>query len=152
MRKQLIIGITAALIGAGTLTAGIASAKGGWDRCGSDEGHHSKYERMEGKHQMRMSSMADKLGLSDAQKDQMQALMKNKREQMKGQRGGMKGMHNAFQDLDVNASDYDQQVAALVTEAQQKTAEMIQMRAQQKKAMFEILTQEQQEKYLEMRR
>ena len=107
---------------------------------------------MGGKHEMRMSRMAEELELSDEQKNQMQALMKNKREQMKGQRGGMKGMHNAFKDLDVNASDYDQQVAALVTEAQQKTAEMIQMRAQQKKAMFEILTQEQQEKYLEMRR
>ncbi len=71
---------------------------------------------------------------------------------MKDQRGGMKSMHNALRDLDVNASDYDQQVATLVTQAQEKTAEMIQMRAQQKKAMFEILTPEQQEKYQEMRR
>ncbi|WP_290697372.1 Spy/CpxP family protein refolding chaperone [Amphritea sp.] len=152
MRKQLIIGITAAIIGAGALTAGVASAKGDWDRCDGGEGRHGKYEQMEGKHHMRMSKMADKLELTDEQKSQMQELMKNKRGQMKDQRGGMKGMHNAFRDLDVNASDYDQQVATLVTQAQEKTAEMIQMRAQQKKAMFEILTPEQQEKYQEMRR
>ncbi|BBB24752.1 Spy/CpxP family protein refolding chaperone [Amphritea japonica] len=152
MRKQLIIGITAAIIGAGALTAGIASAKGDWERCGGGEGRHGKYEQMEGRHDMRMSRMADELELSDEQKSQMQALMKNKRAQMKDQRGGMRGMHNAFKDLEVNAADYDQQVAALVTQAQEKTAEMIQMRAQQKKAMFEILTPEQQEKYLEMRR
>ncbi len=152
MRKQLIIGITAAIIGAGALTAGIASAKGDRERCDGGEGRHGKYEQMEGKQHMRMSKMADELGLSDEQKDQMQELMKNKRGQMKDQRGGMKSMHNALRDLDVNASDYDQQVATLVTQAQEKTAEMIQMRAQQKKAMFEILTPEQQEKYQEMRR
>ncbi len=151
MRKQLIIGITAAIIGAGALTAGVASAKGDWDRCNGGEGRHGKYEQMAGKQNMRMSRIAEELGLSKEQKEQMQTLMKTTRNEMKQQRGGMKEMHNALRDLDVNASDYDQQLAALVAKAQERTAEMIQMRAQQKKAMFEILTPEQQEKFMEMR-
>ncbi|WP_299197574.1 Spy/CpxP family protein refolding chaperone [uncultured Amphritea sp.] len=150
MRKQLIIGITAAVIGAGALTAGIASAKDGWDRCGDRQGG-GRYEQMEGKQNMRMSRMAEKLGLSEEQTNQMQELFQNKRGQMKDQRGGMRDMHTALRDLDVNAADYDQQVAALVAKAQEDTAQMITMRAEQKKAMFAILTPEQQQKFMEMR-
>ncbi|WP_428034239.1 Spy/CpxP family protein refolding chaperone [Amphritea sp.] len=151
MRKQLIIGITAAVIGAGALTAGIASAKDGWDRCGDRQGG-GRYEQMDSKHSgMRMSAMAEKLGLTDAQKTQMQELFQNQRGQMKDQRSGMREMHTALRDLDVNAADYDQQVAALVTKAQENTAQMITMRAEQKKAMFAILTPEQQQKFMEMR-
>lgn len=153
MRKQLVIGITAAVIGAGVLSAGLASAKDGWDRCGDrQEGRHGKYEQMEGKHTARrMDMMADKLALSDEQKTQMQELFQNQQGQMKDQRGAMREMHSALRDLDVNASDYDQQVAALVSKAQEQTAQMIQMRAQQKKALFAILTPEQQQKFMEMR-
>lgn len=154
MRKQLIIGITAAIIGAGALSAGLASAKDGWDRCGErhEGGHHGKYEQMDGKHSaMRMTMMTEKLNLTDEQQTQMQELFKSKQDQMQDQRGTMREMHNALRDLDVNAADYDQQVADLVTKAQEKTAQMIQMRAQQKKAMFAILTPEQQQTFMEMR-
>lgn len=154
MRKQLIIGITATIIGAGVLSAGLASAKDGWDRCGDrhENGHHGKYEQMEGKHSARrLDQMADKLSLTAEQKYQMQELFQQPRGQKQDQRDAMRDMHHALRNLDVNAADYDQQVADLVTEAQEQTAQMIQMRAQQKKAMFEILTPEQQQTFMEMR-
>ncbi|RTE67116.1 periplasmic heavy metal sensor [Amphritea opalescens] len=153
MRKQIIIGITAAIIGAGALTAGIASAHDK-DRCGDrEEGRQGKHAQMEdGKHAgKRLHAMAEKLGLSEEQEAQMKTLFKDRHEQMREQRGQIKEMHAALRNLDVNAADYDEQVAGLVTQAQENTAEMIQMRAQQKKDMFAILTPEQQEKFSEMR-
>lgn len=152
MRKQIIIGITAAIIGAGALTAGIASAHDK-ERCGDrGEGRHGKHEQMEdGKHaDKRLHAMTKKLGLSEAQQEQMKELFKDRREEMRDQREQMREMYTAMRDLDVNAADYDQQVAALVATAQDNTAEMITMRAEQKKELFAILTPEQQEKLMEM--
>ncbi|MDO6564813.1 Spy/CpxP family protein refolding chaperone [Amphritea sp. 1_MG-2023] len=153
MRKQIIIGITAAIIGAGALTAGMASAQSDEDRCGDrDEGRHGKHEQMDGKHaNKRLHRMAEKLDLTDAQTAQMKALFKDGRDEMKDQRDQIREMHTALRELDVNAADYDQQVAGLVAQAQENTAQMIQMRAQQKKEMFAILTPEQQEEFLQMR-
>lgn len=153
MRKQIIIGITAAIIGAGALSAGVASAYDRDDRCGDRKGgHHGKHEQMEGKHSgMRMPAMAKELNLSDEQKTQMKELFKDRRGEMRDQREQMKEMHTAIRNLDVNAADYDQQVTDLVTKAQENTAQMIKMRAEQKKDMFAILTPEQQEKFMEMR-
>jgi Spy/CpxP family protein refolding chaperone len=153
MRKQIIIGITAAIIGAGALTAGIASAHDK-DRCGDrEEGHHGKQEQMEdGKHaDKRLHHMAKKLGLSEEQEAQMKTLFKDRHDQMREQREQIKEVHAALRDLDVNAPDYDERVAGLVIQAQENTAEMIEARAQQKKELFAILTPEQQEKFLEMR-
>ena len=46
MRKSIIVGITAAVIGAGTLSVGMATADG-WDRCDDREGgRHGKHEMM----------------------------------------------------------------------------------------------------------
>lgn len=153
MRKQIIIGITAAIIGAGALTAGIASAHDK-DRCGDrEEGHHGKHEQMEdGKHAgKRLHAMVKKLDLSEAQETQVKELFKDRRDEMRDQRDQMKEMYTAMRDLDVNAADYDQQVANLVATAQENTAKMITMRAEQKKELFAILTPEQQEKFMEMR-
>lgn len=154
MRKQIIIGITAALIGATTLGAGIASADGKGERC-QGEGRHGKYEQMEKhghKSQQRLKKMADKLDLSDAQQEQMKQLFRDQRDAMKAQKDRFHDMRTAMRDLDVSASDYDQQVAALASQAEQNAAAMVNMRAAQKKAMFELLTPEQQAEFLEMKR
>ena len=155
MRKQLIIGITAAIIGGATLTAGVASADGKWDRCGDRGEGRGKYEQMEGhghKGYKRLKYMAEELDLTDAQQDQMKQLFRDQRNAMMDQKDSFHDMREAMRDLDVSAADYDQQVASLMTRAEQNAAAMVKMRAEQKKAIFELLTPEQQSEFLEMKR
>lgn len=154
MRKQVIIGITAAIIGTATLGSGIASADGKWDRCGG-EGRHGKHERMEGygdKGFKRLKHMAAELELTDEQRDQMKQLFRDQRDAMTDLKDQRQDMREAMRDLDVSAADYDQQVAALVEQAQSSAAEQVKLRAEQKKAMFELLTPEQQTEFMEMKR
>lgn len=157
MNKKLIIGITAVVIGAGTLTAGLVSAGDGWGRCGDrDEGrHHDRYEQM-GKHgyksMKQMRYIAQELELTDEQRDQMKDLMRNQRNAMFDQKDTMQDMREELRDLDVSAADYDKQVAVLVEKAQGSAAELVTIRAEQKKAMFDILTPEQQVEFMNMKR
>lgn len=156
MRKSIIIGITAAVIGTGTLAAGMAAAGDGWGRCGDrDGGRHGKHEMMgeyghKGMKQMRY--IASELDLTSEQRDQFKELMRDQRDAMFDKRDAMHDMREDLRELDVTAADYDQQVAALTAQAQQQAAELVQMKAEQKKLMFSILTPEQQEKFLEMKR
>ena len=156
MRKSIIIGITAAVIGTGTLAAGMATAGDGWGRCGDREGgRHGKHEMMgeyghKGMKQMRY--IASELELSGEQKDQFKQMMRDQRDAMFDKRDVMQDMREDLRGLDVTAADYDQQVATLVVKAQDQAAQLVQMKADQKKAMFEILTPEQQAKFLELKR
>lgn len=152
MRKHIIIGITAALIGATTLTASLASAGGKWDRC-DDEGRHNKYTQMSGaRDHKQLRRMVRKLDLSETQQAQLKQLFRDQREVMDSLHDQRKAMRSAMQNLDVSATDYDQQLSGLIGQAEQMAAAMVTQRAAQKKAMFELLTPEQQTQFLTLKR
>lgn len=152
MRKHIIIGITAALIGATTLTASLASAGGKWDRC-DDEGRHNKYTQMSGEQDHKqLRRMVRKLDLSETQQAQLKQLFRDQREVMDSLHDQRKAMRSAMQNLDVSATDYDQQLSGLIGQAEQMAAAMVTQRAAQKKAMFELLTPEQQTQFLTLKR
>ncbi|WP_432471581.1 Spy/CpxP family protein refolding chaperone [Amphritea sp. HPY] len=151
MRKQLIIGITAAVIGAGTLAAGVAQADRSWgehERCDSrSEKHERMSERMDKRAEKRMDYLSEELSLSQQQQDQIDDLFDQNRSDMKKQMRGMRDMRKQMKSLDVSASDYDQQVETIVEQAQDKAAKLIRARAEQKKALYALLTPEQQEQF-----
>ena len=99
-----------------------------------------------------MRYIASELDLSGDQKDQLKQLMRDQRDAMFDKRDVMQDMREDLRELDVTATDYDQQVATLVAQAQDQAAQLVLMKADQKKAMFEILTPEQQAKFLELKR
>lgn len=148
MRKQLIIGITAAVIGAGTLAVGVAQADRSWgehERCDSrSEKHERMSERMEKHTGKRLDYLSEELALSQQQQDQIDDLFDQSRSDMKKQMRGMRDMRKQMKSLDVSASDYDQQVQAIADKAADKAAQLVLVRAEQKKALYALLTPEQQ--------
>ncbi|MEH6578136.1 MAG: Spy/CpxP family protein refolding chaperone [Amphritea sp.] len=154
MRKQLIIGLTAAVIGAGALGVNVAQAdrEGDHERCGKERG--GKYGHMFSRHEMkaehRMEKLTEQLNLSEEQQDQVEQLFDQQRDQMRTKMKGFFEMRKDMHNLNVAATDYDQQVEAMITQAQDKAATMIRMRAEQKKSLYAILTPEQQEQFLNL--
>lgn len=154
MRKQLIIGITAAVIGAGTLAAGVAQADRGWgehERCDSrSEKHEQRGERMDKRAEKHLDYLSEELALSQQQQDQVDDLFDQHRSDMKKQMRGMRDMRKQMKSLDVSVSDYDQQVQTIADKAADKAAQLVLVRAQQKKALYALLTPEQQVKFNEL--
>jgi len=151
MRKSIIIGLTAAVIGAGTLAVGVAQADRGWgERCDGEGGkgkHHQMSDRM-GRHmEKRLDYLSEELNLTEQQQDSIEEMHDQQRLDMFKQMRSMRGFKKQMQDLDVSAADYDQQVEALIAEAQEKAETLIRGKAEQKKAVYALLTPEQQEKF-----
>ena len=153
MRKQLIIGLTAAVIGAGALGVNVAQAdrEGDHERCGKGGGKTGHmFSRHEMKAEHRMEKLTKQLDLSEEQQEQVEQLFDQQRDEMRSKMKGFFEMRKDMHNLNVAAADYDQQVDAMVAQAQEKTATMIRMRAEQKKSLYEILTPEQQEQFLKL--
>ncbi len=102
--------------------------------------------------QKRLDKMAEKIGLSDGQKQQVKALFESKKSEREAKRAEYKALQEQMSQLDPTASDYDAKLASIAnTKAElsrQKTIEKGEMRKQ----MALILTPEQQVKMKEMRK
>lgn len=128
MRKLIIGGITAALLASSLTGVAIAHEKGEYrDR------------------------MANKLGLSEEQQTQMNALWEEQREARQEMRGEMRDHKGGLKDLDPTADTYQADVQKLIEQTQAQVAERIQQRADMHAKMAEILTPEQMQQFQEMR-
>jgi len=133
-------------------TAAYASPNGG-KHCGGKHGggkHGGKptVEMM----QKRLDRMAYKLGLSDAQKQQLITLKENKRNNMKPLREQGRALSKQIAQLDPKASDYDQKLAGIANTKAELTRSKIIAKGEMRKQMANILTPEQQAKMKELRK
>jgi len=155
MRKKIIIGLTAAVIGAGTLAAGVASADRGWgdhERCDGKGKYEQMSRHMGERAEKRMEYLAEELNLTQQQQDQVEDMFDQHRSDMRKQMRSMRDFRKQMRDLDVGAADYDQQVETIVKQAQTKAAQLIRDKAQQKKELYSLLTPEQQAQFNELKR
>lgn len=151
MRKPLIIGLTAAILGAGALGVSVAQADrdrgyGDHERCA--EQRSGEADHMSFKHRMKadhgMTELTEQLNLSLEQRDQIEDLFAQQRSEIRQQMRTFRDLRSTLQRLDVAAADYDQQINALVSKSQADAEALIRMRSEQKKALYALLTPEQQ--------
>ncbi|SFG52506.1 Spy/CpxP family protein refolding chaperone [Neptunomonas qingdaonensis] len=163
MRKQVLVGITVAVISAGTLVSATAFAGDCSDR---DNDHYNRSEMMQDhKHGDRsdMKGQPDARGknmpitlndlkLSEAQQDQLKQIMRQERNNIISLNDAKQDMLEDLRDLDVQAADYDKQVEALVVMAQNQAAQQMRITTDKNRNIFEILTPEQQKQVIEQQR
>lgn len=128
-------------------TAAYASPEGGRHFGGKYDGKPSA-EMI----QKRLDRMAEKLGLSDVQKQQVKVLRDNKRNNMESLREQGKTLHEQMAQLDPNASDYDQKLAEIANTRAELVRSRTIAKGETRKQMAQILTPEQQAKMKEMRK
>jgi len=95
--------------------------------------------------------MADRLDLTEEQRDQVKELMSAKRDQMKDMRKENKESRKAFAQLNPNDANYEAEVQRFAELAASKASAMVKMRAEQRQEMSKILNEEQMEEYAEMK-
>ena len=157
MRKSLIIGLTAAILGTGALGVSVAQAERGWghgehERC--EEKRAGESDQMSFKHRMKaehgMAGLAEQLNLSQEQRDQIEDLFAQQSAEMRQQMRAFRDLRGTLQRLDVAAADYDQQIDNLVSKSQADAETLIRMRSEQKKALYALLTPEQQAQFSQL--
>jgi Spy/CpxP family protein refolding chaperone len=94
--------------------------------------------------QKRFERMSTKLGLSDTQKTQVQALMQNHRNVMKPLRDEKRAIRTEMMNLDPAAADYDAKVEDIANRESAIVRQITIARANKRKQMAGILTPEQQ--------
>lgn len=152
MRKSIIVAITAGTVGLTTLGIGVATADQGEKSCGEHrEGKWSEYR--DGKHgkfgmqKMSLEHLDRKLELTDAQEDTLAPILDQQFLDMRQQMRDMKSLRKDLRGLDLAASDYQQQLDALVLQSQQAAENFIRSRADLRQKIYAELTPEQQAKF-----
>ena len=149
MKTQTLI-VTTVLAGLLTL-GGIAQAD---SYKGKDK--HAKYGQMSeaertAHKQKRLDRMAEKLGLSNEQKTQIQALKQNNHNEIKPLRNEQRVLRQEIRQLDPNASDYAAKLADAANRGAELKRQMIIAKGNKRKQMAAILTPEQLAKMKEMK-
>jgi len=134
MRTKFIAGIAAAVITVSGLGMTAAYAKGSFD-------HAEK----------RIEHLAKKLDLTAAQETELREKMQSKQKDMQAQKQASREIRKQLIQLDPNSEDYEIKLNSLVLEAQEQTKARIMAKAEQQKALFEILTPEQEKSFAELK-
>lgn len=100
----------------------------------------------EARMQQRMERMADSLGLTADQRQQVQQIHAQARPQFEEIGKRMQANRRAMHDLDPSAADYDAQVAKLAHEKGQLVEQMVIQRSHVRAQLHAVLTPEQQAK------
>ena len=143
---------SAALIIAIPVVSHAAGYKGDCDRGGKMFQGKGKYkgERMGGAMSERMlGRMSDKLDLTEEQQEQIKGIMETSQETREAARETMQENRQALRDLDPAAADYDAKVAEYAEVLASMKKEAILERADIRKQIDAVLTEEQQEKLAE---
>ncbi len=126
--------------------------------CGGkgNKGGHAKHSQMSDTDraahmEKRLTRMAAKLGLSDEQKTQVQALKLNSRNDIKPLRDEQRALRKEIRQLDPNATDYAAKLADAANRQAELTRQMIVAKGTKRQEMASILTPEQLAKHKEMR-
>lgn len=130
MRKQLMIGLTAAALTLGGLGTAVAGGKFG----------HGPDGMMGGR---MLDRMAEKLDLTADQQTQAEEIMIGGFKEMRANKRAMKDLRTELRQLDPAAADYKQKSEQLAADIAAATEKMVLMRSEQRQAFNEILTDEQ---------
>ena len=151
-QKLLVTTLTATAM-AGLLTyANVAQAGPNCGDKGGKGGHGQMSDGSKAEHmQKRLDRMATKLGLSDEQKTQLQALKQNTRNEIKPLRDEQRALRKEIRQLDPNASNYAAKLADAANRQAELTRQMIVAKGNKRQQMSSILTPEQLAKKKEMR-
>lgn len=121
--------------------------------CKHGGGKHGEYsaEQKAEYMQKRLDRMATKLGLSETQKTQVQALMQNHRNTMKPLRDEKRALREEMKALDPVATDYADKLAGIANRKGELESQITIANGNKRQQMAQILTPEQQSKMKEMR-
>ena len=141
MKKTLLVSTIATTAIASLLTfTNVANA--------APEGEKAKYGQMtsadkSARMEKRMNRIAKKLGLTDAQKTQMQALKTNSKNEIKPLRDEMKSLRKEMRSLDPKALDYSAKLADVANRKAELSRQMTIIKGSQRQQMANILSAEQ---------
>ncbi|MEH6456675.1 MAG: Spy/CpxP family protein refolding chaperone [Cocleimonas sp.] len=146
---------TTAIVGLLTFT-NIANAGPNCGGKGDHGKHGQKYSQMSDadrteRMEKRLNRMATKLGLTDTQKTQLQALKQNSRNEIKPLRNEQRALRKEIRQLDPNAGGYAANLADAANRQAELTRQMIIAKGNKRQQMASILTPEQLAKKKEMR-
>ena len=142
-KRRFLIALLTSTLAVGTIPQAVPGGQFGGKHGGERSAEHM---------QKRLDHMAQELGLSDAQKQQVKALFENKRNNMKPQHEERKALHERMAQLDPTASDYDQKLAEIANTKSELSRQRTISKGQTRKQMAQILTPEQQVKLKELRK
>lgn len=133
--RTLITSLIAGSLVLGSSTLVYASQKSDCDR----------QQRMEQRMEKRLERMTQELDLTPKQQAEVSKLWQEHRPEYKQRR------QQGLQALNPNADDYARQVEQQIRTAQQQLAQRMKARADQKAALYAILTPEQEQKFEQLR-
>ncbi|MCJ8299548.1 MAG: Spy/CpxP family protein refolding chaperone [Pseudomonadales bacterium] len=101
--------------------------------------------------EQKLQMLTKKLSLTTDQQTQIKALFEKQQETRKASGEQRQALHQAIRNLDVNAADYAEKLAAVKQQAGLSAGNKIQQMMSTRQAMQEILTPEQQELMKQMK-
>jgi Spy/CpxP family protein refolding chaperone len=140
--KKFIIGFTVfALVAIGTIFAFAQKGEVGGKRSGRGFGGH---------HRGGFGRLAEKLNLTDAQKEQVKQITEASRAKIKPLMESARANHQKIETLTANGQFDEAQVQAVAQEQAQISAQLIVEKARVKSQIFQILTDEQKAQAMQM--
>ncbi|EPJ49884.1 MAG: hypothetical protein OFPI_22030 [Osedax symbiont Rs2] len=101
--------------------------------------------------EQKLQMLTEKLSLTSAQQAEIKALFEKQQQTREASGEQRKALHQSIRDLDANAPDYAQKLAAVKQQAGLSAGNKIQQMISTRQAMQKILTPEQQELMKQMR-
>lgn len=139
--KKFIIGFTVfALVAIGTIFAFAQKGEGGKHFGGGFGGHRGGFGRM-----------AEKLNLTDAQKEQVKQITEASRAKIKPLMESMRANHQKMETLTANGQFDEAQIQAVAQEQGAISAQLIVEKERVKAQIFQILTAEQKAQAIQMK-
>jgi len=154
-KRSFLFGMTIAglLSVASIAQAGPHCNKFGGGKHGSKHGYKHGYHHRQNPEfmQKRLDRMSKSLGLSDAQKQQVQTIMENHRNTIKPLRDEKRSLRGEIKKLDPNASDFTAKLADIANRKAELVRQLTMARGNKRQQMAQVLTDEQRAKRKAMR-
>lgn len=103
------------------------------------------WQQSDERHAERMDRMAEKLGLSDAQKKEVEAVFESSRDKMRESHEQMRDLRKQMHALDPSEGNYMKEVSKLARRTGELMENQIIERARTRQAVHQVLTPEQRE-------
>lgn len=117
-----------------------------------NDGRREYRQQFKDRSYARHDRMADALGLSEAQKELFDSMRDARREYANQNKGRMRGIRSIFQnELAKDKPDFNAAAAQIKQDYEQSSGEAFEVMLAANVAFFESLTDEQRQKYIEMR-
>ncbi len=165
MNTRIWVVLTTLALGSGAVYAANASGMGdceGHSRWGMEGKHDSKYGSNQGNEQHkgrpdaeqmqrhRLDKLGQQLGLTEAQRQQVDRLLSQHPQQMVDKQEQMQQFRSQMHRLDPAAADYQDQVAVLAKQKAELMSQQLMARARLHAEIYAILTPEQQQAFRQL--